>query len=180
MKLITYRIVLWLAIIFVLLMIPAVAGWYTEEVQWDLTDFILMGSALSVLGLLYELIARSATPYYRAAFVIGILGLFLLFWVNAAVGIIGHEGQDPNLLYSAVFVTGLLGCLFTRLHSRGMSRTLVAMGIVQLLVPVLALMVWPPPLVSWSPGVYGVFAVSAFFALLFFLSAYLFHLSGRS
>ncbi|NNF20190.1 MAG: hypothetical protein HKN61_10460 [Flavobacteriaceae bacterium] len=180
MKLISQRIVLWATIISVLLMIPAVATRYTEEVQWDLTDFILMGSALSLLGFLYEVIARSATPYYRAAFVIGLLGLFLLFWVNAAVGIIGHEGQDANLLYSAVFATGLLGSLYTRLNSRGMSRTMMAMGIVQLLVPVVALMIWPPPLISWSPGVFGVFAVSAFFSLLFFLSAYLFHLAERS
>ncbi|MDC6350237.1 hypothetical protein PP178_01625 [Zeaxanthinibacter sp. PT1] len=180
MKLITHRIVLWATIIFVLLMIPAVAGMYSKEVQWDLTDFILMGSALSILGLLYEVIARSATPYYRAAFVVGLLGLFLLFWVNAAVGIIGDEGQDANLLYGAVFVTGLLGSLYTRLNSRGMSRTMIAMGIVQLLTPVVALMVWPPPLISWSPGVFGVFVVSAFFSLLFFLSAYLFHRAGRS
>lgn len=180
MKLITQRIVLWATIILVLLMIPAVATKYTEEVQWDLTDFILMGFALSILGFLYEVIARSATPYYRAAFVICLLGLFLLFWVNAAVGIIGHEGQDANLLYGAVFVTGLLGSLYSRLNSRGMSRTMVAMGIVQLLVPVVALIAWPPPLISWSPGVFGVFVISAFFALLFYFSAYLFHRAGRS
>ena len=56
----------------------------------------------------------------------------------------------------------------------GMALTLFAAALTQMLVPVIALIIWPPPATSWAPGVFGVFALSAFFAMLFVGSALLF------
>ncbi|TDQ32354.1 hypothetical protein [Zeaxanthinibacter enoshimensis] len=175
MKIVAKRLLIWGAVILCLLMIPALAMRYTTEVRWDLSDFILMGTALSVLGILYEWVGRSSgNKYYKMGFGLGLLGLFLLFWVNAAVGIIGNEGQEANLLYNVVFIVAALGSLFSRFSALGMTRTMGVAALVQVLVPVAAYLLWPPPVISWSPGVSGVFLISAFFAVLYLVSAYLF------
>ncbi len=171
------RIVLVTAFI---LMLPLVAMQFTDEVVWDLFDFIVMGGVLLGAGLAYELVARrSEKTVYRVAFGVGLAGAFLLFWVNAAVGIIGNEGQPANLMYGAVFAVGFIGSLMARFKPRGMARTLFAAALTQVLVPVIALLVWPPPATSWAPGVFGVFVLSAFFALLFLGSAWLFRKAAR-
>ena len=48
---------------------------------------------------------------YRRAFFVGFLGVFLLFWVNGAVGIIGSEDNPANLLYGGVVLTGFVGII---------------------------------------------------------------------
>lgn len=172
---ITKRLTVWAAFIALILMIPLVAMQFTEEVNWSLFDFVLMGAVLFGVGLAYELIARrSEKTVYRVAFGVGLAGAFLLFWVNGAVGIIGNEGQPANLMYGAVFIVGFIGSLMARFKPRGMAPTLFAAALAQVLVPVIALLIWPPPAASWAPGVFGVFVLNAFFAMLFVVSALLF------
>ena len=174
------RIVIWIVAIGILLMIPLVSMQFTDEVNWDISDFAVMGTALLFLGFLYELIARkSAKLVYRSAVGVGLLGAFLLFWVNGAVGIIGSENQPVNYLFGAVFVVGLTGSLISRFKPRGMAFTLYAAALVQMLVPVIALLIWPPPATSWAPSVPGVFFLSGFFAVLFLVSALLFRQASR-
>ncbi len=171
------RIVLVTAFI---LMLPLVAMQFTDEVVWDLFDFIVIGGVLFGVGLAYELVARrSEKTVYRVAFGVGLAGAFLLLWVNGAVGIIGNEGQPANLMYGAVFAVGFIGSLMARFKPRPMARTLFAAALTQMLVPVIALLIWPPPATSWAPGVFGVFVLSAFFAMLFVISALLFRKAAR-
>lgn len=158
-----------------LLLIPLITMQFTDEVKWTLFDFVLMGAVLFGVGLAYELVARrSEKTVYRVAFGVGLAGAFLLFWVNGAVGIIGNEGQSANLMYGAVFAVGFVGALVSRFKPRGMARTLFAAAFAQMLVPVIALLIWPPPDTSWAPSVFGVFVLCAFFAMLFVVSALLF------
>ena len=167
--------IVWAVVVALILMIPLVAMKFTEEVNWDLFDFVVAGGLLLGVGLAYELMARrSEKTVYRVAFSIGLAGALLLFWVNGAVGIIGNEGQPANLLYGAVFAVGLIGSLMARFKPRGMARTLFSAALVQMLVPVIALIIWPPPVTSWAPSVFGVFVLSGFFAMLFVVSALLF------
>ncbi|WP_297760303.1 hypothetical protein [uncultured Muriicola sp.] len=169
----------WLVFVVCALLVPFVAMQFTDEVNWDLTDFILMGIVLLGIGITYELIAgKSKKTTYRMAFIIGLLGAFLLFWVNGAVGLIGSENQDANLLYGVVFVVGLVGALISRFKAKGMSITLLVASIVQMMVPITALIIWPPSEISWAPSVIGVFLLSGFFALLFYLSSMLFKRSS--
>jgi hypothetical protein len=74
-------------------------------------------------------------------------------------------------MYFGVLVVGMIGALIARLQPRGMSRALFAMALAQLLVPVIALVVWNPP---FDPGVVPVFGLNAMFAMLFVVSALLF------
>lgn len=180
MQNITKRLTVWAALIALILMIPLVAMQFTNEVNWDLFDFVVMGGLLFGVGLAYELVARrSEKTVYRVAFIVGIVTAFLLFWVNAAVGIIGNEGQPANLLYGAVFAVGFIGSLMARFKPRGMARTLFAAALAQMSVPVIALIIWPPPATSWAPSVFGVYVLSAFFAMLFVVSALLFQNAAR-
>lgn len=175
MKMNKKRLLGWAVFVIIALLIPLVAMNFTDEINWKLADFIIMAIALSGIGILYEIIAqKSKNKIYRLAFGIGLLAAFLLMWVSGAVGIIGSENQDANLLYAAVFFIGLVGALISRFRPMGMSITLYMAALAQLLVPAVAIFIWPPSAISWSPGVVQVFLLSAFFGFLFLISGLLF------
>ncbi|NNF33787.1 MAG: hypothetical protein HKN68_06745 [Saprospiraceae bacterium] len=170
-----------ISVIASLLLIPLVAMQFTDEVKWDFSDFVIMGLVLTFIAGAYELIVRkSQKTNYKIAFGVGLLGAFLLFWVNGAVGIIGNEGQSANLLFGAVFLVGFIGALISRFKAKGMAKTLFVVAAVQMLVPVSALIIWPPPDTSWSPGIFGVFWMCAFFAMLFMVSGFLFNRAAEN
>ena len=89
-----------------------------------------------------------------------------------SVGIIGDGDLDsPNALYFGVLAIGLVGALIARFQPRGMSYTLFAMALAQMLVPIVALIIgWN----DFAPGVLQVFVLSAVFALLIVGSGLLF------
>jgi hypothetical protein len=165
----TTRVIVW-AVVVALMMMILVAMQFTEEVNWAEAaaySVILLAAAGT-----YELALalRTRNSVYRVAFGIGLVTAFLLGWVNGAVGIIGNEGQPANLLYGAVFAVGLIGSLMARFKARGMARTLFAAALVQISVPVIALIIWRQ--ISWGgAGIAGVFVLNAFFAALFVVSA---------
>lgn len=169
-----------LGVIVLLLMIPLIAMQFTDEVNWGLADFVVMGGLLLCVGLAFELVARqSASMLYRIACGVGIVTVFLLFWVNGAVGIIGNEGQPANLLYGAVIAVGLVGAVMSRFRPSGMAYTLFAAALTQTMIPVLALILWPH--LSWgSAGMFRVFCFNGFFVLLFVVSGFLFHRASTS
>ena len=174
------RILRLLAIIAGLLLIPLVAMQFTHEVNWTLSDFFVMGSLLFMAGAAYEIVARrSNKTVYRGAVFLAILGGLLLFWVNAAVGIIGNEDQLVNLLFGLVFLVAVLGSAFVRFKASGMSKVLYATVLIQMAVPAMALLIWPPPATSWSPGIEGVFLLCLFFSMIFAVSAFLFHRAAK-
>jgi len=59
--------------------------------------------------------------------------------VNGAVGIIGNEGNNANLLFYGVLAVGLIGALIARFEPQGMARAMIATAAAQLLVFVIAL-----------------------------------------
>jgi len=71
-----------------LLLIPFIAMRFTKEVNWSRFDFILMGILLATTGLVCEYVYRKITnPKIKIAVIVGIVILFLLLWVELAVGI---------------------------------------------------------------------------------------------
>ena len=158
----------------IILLLPLIAMQYTDEVVWDLADFVVAGVLLFGTGLAYELMARKGgTVAYRAAVGIALATVFLLVWVNGAVGIIGSENNDANLMYFGVISIGIIGAIIARLQPLGMARALFVTALAQALVPVIALTIWQPT--SWgAAGVFGVFVLNAFFVMLLVGSALLF------
>jgi len=77
-------------VIITLLLIPFVAMQITDEVKWDLVDFIIAGVLLLSVGLLIEFVLRKLNNRtYRVIVLVVIILLFLLLWIELAVGIFG-------------------------------------------------------------------------------------------
>ena len=118
----------------VLLLLPALAMRFTDEVDWNGADFIVMGLLLAVACGLYELGAwMSGNPAYRTAFGIAVVAGFLTVWVNLAVGMFGSEGHPLNLMFGGVLLLAALGALLARLRARGMAWAMAATAGAQLL-----------------------------------------------
>ena len=63
---------------------------FTNEVDWDVFDFAVMGVLLFGVGLLSELVLRKVKPLRNRIIICGaILVAFFLIWAELAVGIFG-------------------------------------------------------------------------------------------
>ncbi|TKB98915.1 hypothetical protein [Pedobacter cryophilus] len=78
-----------MAIAFILC-IPLIAMQFTNEVNWTLSDFVMMGILLISTGLLVELVLRKVTKIQHRIILCALLifGLFIV-WAELAVGIFG-------------------------------------------------------------------------------------------
>lgn len=73
-----------------LLLIPLVAMQFTNEVDWELGDFVIMGILLLGTGLLAEFVMRKVKNMdYRIGIIAVILVALFLIWAELAVGIFG-------------------------------------------------------------------------------------------
>ena len=84
-----YRLIIKVALVTALiLLIPLIAMQFTDEVVWDISDFVVMGAILFGTGLTYEFLMRKTrSTAHRVA--IAVVVAFLLIWVELAVGIFG-------------------------------------------------------------------------------------------
>ena len=79
-----------LYIVGTILLIPFIAMQLTNEVNWSLFDFIIMGAMLTITGLLGEIIFKKVKIVkYRMALYVVVAIIFLLTWAELAVGIFG-------------------------------------------------------------------------------------------
>lgn len=82
-----WRLALW-SVAALMLLLPAVAMRFTDEVRWDAMDFLVFGGMLLMAGGLVELVVRLSR---RRIVVLGAValvgGAFLLVWAELAVGV---------------------------------------------------------------------------------------------
>tara|TARA_B110000240_G_C13233817_1_gene340135 strand:- start:39 stop:323 length:285 start_codon:yes stop_codon:yes gene_type:complete len=84
------RLIAILLSVLILLLIPFVAMQFTNEVNWNIADFIIMGILLLLTGLLCELVLRRVKSLTNRIIICGIvLFTLFLFWAELAVGIFG-------------------------------------------------------------------------------------------
>jgi hypothetical protein len=156
-----------------LLALPFVAMQVTDEVDWGAGDFITFGVMLGVAGGMVELAARqSGNGYYRAGAGVAVAAAFLLVWVNLAVGFLGSEKNDANLMFGGVIAVALGGAFIAHFRAGGMARAMVATALAQALVGAIALAAQ-----LGSPGAAGLYEVAvgtSLFGALWLLSAWLF------
>jgi hypothetical protein len=159
-------------------MVPLLAMQLTDEMAWTVSDFIFAGVLLVGTGLLYDLTARKAPNIaYRAAVTVALAAVFILIWLTAAVGVIGSEDNDANLMFGGVLAVGLVGAIIARFRPRGLALAMLATALVQASVGVIALLGglgatgprWP-----WD-----VVGLTGFFAALWLGSAWLFRHAAR-
>ena len=78
-----------LAVVLILL-IPLITMQFTNEVNWNLFDFVVMGSLLLGTGLMCELVVRKVkNKDYRIGILAVIVVALFLIWAELAVGIFG-------------------------------------------------------------------------------------------
>jgi hypothetical protein len=172
-----WRVARW-SVAAALLCVPAAAMRYTSEVDWTASDFVVMGVLFaSILGA-YEFLASRAPSFaYRAASVLTTLGLFLLIWMNLAVGIIGSENEDANFMFAGVIAIIVGGACIAHFKPAGMSRALLAAAMVQAAIGGIAL--------AGDLGTDGrgwprdVIVLTIFYTGLWVTAAALFRLSAR-
>jgi hypothetical protein len=153
-----------------LLLLPLVAMQFTEEVQWDGFDFLVMGGMLLTCCVLYEVAARLArTNAYMVAAAIAVGGAFLTVWANGAVGIIGSENNPANEIFYWVLAVEFAGAVLALLRARPMAWVMVATAAAQLGVCVYA----------WAAGLGHVWVFTGVMCALWLASARLFHQAAR-
>lgn len=146
--------------------------------NWDIFDFAVFAAMLLAVGCAYALLRRKAkTGVYRFALGTALATAFILVWVNGAVGIIGSENNDANMLYFGVVGILLVGALLARFRPQGMALALIATAMAQAAVAAYAVVnelgstaaIWPRDILM----------LTGFFVALWLLSAWLFRIAAR-
>ena len=146
---------------------------------WNLFDFVFAGALIFGTGLTFVLVASKAgNSAYRFAFGVALAAAFILVWLTGAVGIIGSEDNNANVMYFGVLAVGIVGAIIARFRPHGMARALFATALAQALVSMIALIITLGSPGS-PPGVLGVLVLNGFFVALFVGSAWLFREAAR-
>jgi len=84
----------WIAIFTgAILLIPLIAMQFTNEVNWGLADFIVMGLLLFCMGALFVLISRKIAKTQRVYLALFFVAAFLYIWAELSVGIFTSLGE---------------------------------------------------------------------------------------
>lgn len=72
------------------LLFPLIAMIFTNEVNWSVSDFVVMGILLLCFATAIEVVIRKTNQNFRRVVIVGLtVIIFLLIWVELAVGIFG-------------------------------------------------------------------------------------------
>ncbi|GAA4810050.1 hypothetical protein GCM10011365_15040 [Marinicella pacifica] len=120
---------------------------------------------------------QSEDRFYRLAWLIFLVGVFLLFWSNGAVGIIGASNNDINMLYNALLGLGLVGGIGFRKQRLGLTLLMLVLDFLMFMILAVALVgnmghsgpKWPLDAVI----------LTVFFSGFWSAAAVLFYLSNR-
>ena len=165
----------WIAGTFMLLL-ALVAKQFIGEVNW-VDNIAQIGDLLIGVGITIEMVLRkTGEAAYRAAIGLALASGLGLVWVNGAVGIIGSEDNEANLMYGGVLVVGAIGAVLARFKREGMARALFATALAQTLVAVIALV---GRLGAPYSGPLEIVTINGFFVALFVGSALLFSKAAR-
>ncbi|WP_122465268.1 hypothetical protein [Brevundimonas lutea] len=175
----TLRLIGWTAVAG-LLIAPAIAMRFTDEVRWTTSDFVFAGVVLLGAGGIGELAVRASRDWsYRIGAGLAVLAFVLLLWINGAVGIIGSEDHPANLLYLAVILAAFVGAVASRFRADGLVLSMTSAALIQAVIGVLAVLRgWGEGSESWPRPV---IVLSIVFCLIWLASAALFRraASGR-
>ena len=172
-----WRITAW-GVAALILLLPLLAMQLTDEMNWGVADFVIVGALLLGAGLTYELVARmTANIAYRAAVGVAVATALLLIWANLAVGLIGAEDNPANLMFFGVLAIGIIGAVIARFQPNRMARALFVTALAQASVAVIALIAgWGSTGPSWPKDI---LILTAFFAALWIISAWLFRKAAQ-
>jgi hypothetical protein len=88
------RVFVWIALATgAILLVPLIAMRFTTEVNWDETDFIVMGSLVFGMASLFVLAARTVSRKHRLLIGGLCVVIFLYIWTELAVGVFTNLGS---------------------------------------------------------------------------------------
>ncbi len=156
-----------------LLSVPLIAMQFTNEVDWSVFDFFIMGILIFGTGVSYVVLTHfTSSLIYRLA-VAGAIGTtFLMIWANLAVGLIGGGPHAGNFLYLLVIAIVIVGTVLSRFTAKGMEKTMFGAALAVVMIALIALstgMQYYPE--SSTAQILG---VNAFFAGLYSVAGLLF------
>lgn len=153
-----------------------------EKLGWSLFDFIFAGVLIFGAGLSFELIIRKyKLMTYRFAVGIALAAVFLMVWINGAVGIIGGENNPANQLYLAALAVGLAATILSRLQPLRTAKAMFITAATIIVVPFIAFIIWQQEIYSIGARIDIVkpLVLTGFFALMFAFSGFLFLRTAR-
>jgi len=137
-----------------LILLPLVAMQFTSEVNWTGSDFIFAIIMFGSVGLGLELAIRRGNRAFSLAAAIALLISFLSVWFTGAVGIIGNEAEDSNLLFIGVVAAALAGSVIALFRPKGMAVAMLVAAVSQVSVPLIASIIGDStPAAIWAPEV---------------------------
>jgi hypothetical protein len=167
----------WTTATAIILLTPAIAMQFSDEVNWTVSDFVIAGAILLGAGMTYELAARAGGFAYQAGVVTALGTGILTLWITGAVGIIGSEHNPGNLLYLAVIALAIAGAILARGRALRMVYAMALAAFANALVPIIAFTsVAQPASDVLAPEV---FIATAVFTAGWALSAYFFRKASR-
>ena len=119
---------------------------------------------------------KSGNTAYRAALGLMLATALFLVWASAGIGIIGEDGNPANVWYFGVVAVAVIGAILARFRAAGMARAMLATALAQAAVGVGAL---AAGLATPESGPAEILGLTAMFALLWLLSAWLFRKAAR-
>jgi hypothetical protein len=119
-----------------------------------------------------EVVMKTSISAYRSAVGVALAATFILVWLALGVGILGHDGDPANLMYSGVLAVGVIGAITASFKPHGMSRALLAMALAQAFVTVIALIAGVHR--SGVSPLAEIVGLNGFFIAMFLASAWLF------
>jgi hypothetical protein len=115
-----------------LVLLPLATMRVTEQVSWEVGDFMFATFMILGAGLAFELAVRTRpSRSYRAGAAVALGAALLIVWANGAVGFIGSEANPINLMYFAIPLVALAGSLLARFRASGMAVAMAAAAAAQ-------------------------------------------------
>jgi hypothetical protein len=163
-----------------LLLVALFGNTFVEGWNWNPGAFVLLWVVVAAATFVYRWLATSqaANLPFKLGVGLAVLASFVLGWITLAVKVIGEE-NPANLFYFLIILGGLVGVGLARFQAAKLAKVAFAMAGAVLLVPVLALLLWPES--DFSPGVDKVFVLNGFFVAMYVVSGLLLrHAGGRT
>lgn len=156
-----------------LLLLPALAMWFTDEMAWGPLDFALAGALIAGAGSVIEwLVRRPGGIAYRAAVMVALVAALMFVWSNLALGMVGEPGRPANAMYLLVPAVAIGGTVLARLRPGHMARALLATALSQACVTAIVLLAGAHQAAGTSPAELAM--VNGFFVGLLVVAGLLF------
>lgn len=166
-----WRIARWSAAL-VVLMIPAVMMQISDEWHWTPASFVLAGTVIGGLLLLYEYADRlNGSRAYRAGVAIVLLASFLTVWTT----IVRDDGNGIG--FFLLIMAAAVSALAARFEAAGMARAMLGIAIMQALLGIAIATAPVTTRVEGEPMRAMLF--NCFFAVLWLISAALFRTAAK-